>query len=93
MKAVSPYSTSEEVSHAISHGIGVLASLFGLYLMLELSSAADFWRQLSGWVFGLSLILLYGSSTLYHSVQNLKHKLWLRKLDHSAIFILSLIHI
>jgi hemolysin III len=87
-KAATSYSAVEEVSHAISHGLGVLASVVGLYLMLQLSADADFWRQLSSWVFGLSLVLLYGSSTLYHSVQDLKHKLWLRKLDHSAIFVL-----
>lgn len=88
IKAATSYSASEELSHAISHGLGVLASLVGLYLMVELTATTDFWRQVSSWVFGLSLILLYGSSTLYHSVQDLKHKLWLRKLDHSAIFIL-----
>ena len=87
-KAATSYSKVEEVSHAISHGLGVLASGVGLYLMLQLSADSDFWRQLSSWVFGLSLVLLYGSSTLYHSVQDLKHKLWLRKLDHSAIFVL-----
>jgi hemolysin III len=87
-KTATSYSAVEEVSHAISHGLGVLASVVGLYLMLQLSADADFWRQLSSWVFGLSLVLLYGSSTLYHSVQDLKHKLWLRKLDHSAIFVL-----
>ncbi|RVT49080.1 hemolysin III family protein [Rheinheimera sediminis] len=88
MKAVTSYSATEEVSHAISHGVGVFASLIGLYLMLELSAEADIWRQISSWVFGLSLILLYGSSTLYHAIHNQQHKLWLRKLDHSAIFVL-----
>ncbi|OGO77305.1 MAG: hemolysin III, partial [Chromatiales bacterium RIFOXYA1_FULL_46_5] len=88
MKAVTSYSATEELSHAISHGLGVLASVVGLYLMLELTANTDLWRQASSWVFGLSLILLYGSSTLYHSIQDLNHKLWLRKLDHSAIFIL-----
>lgn len=88
MKAVTSYSATEEVSHAISHGVGVFASLIGLYLMLKLSAEADIWRQISSWVFGLSLILLYGSSTLYHAIHNQQHKLWLRKLDHSAIFVL-----
>jgi hemolysin III len=88
MKTVTSYSATEELSHAISHGIGLFASVLGLCLMLQLTAAADFWSQLSSWVFGLSLILLYGSSTLYHSIQDLKAKLWLRKLDHSAIFIL-----
>lgn len=88
MKIVKPYSQSEELSHSVSHGIGLLASVFGLVLMLQLSADSDFWRQLSSWVFGLSLMLLYGSSTLYHWVTELHYKAQLRKLDHSAIFVL-----
>lgn len=88
MKKVTSYSALEELSHAISHGIGVLVSVLALYLMLQQTSDTDVWRQISSWVFGLSLILLYASSTLYHSVNHQNYKLWLRKLDHSAIFIL-----
>ncbi len=88
MKKVTSYSALEELSHAISHGIGVLVSVLALYLMLQQTSDTDVWRQISSWVFGLSLILLYASSTLYHSVHYQNYKLWLRKLDHSAIFIL-----
>lgn len=88
MKKVTSYSALEELSHAISHGIGVLVSVLALYLMLQQTSDTDVWRQISSWVFGLSLILLYASSTLYHSVNHQNYKLCLRKLDHSAIFIL-----
>jgi hemolysin III len=39
-------------------------------------------------VYGLSLIVLYGASTLYHSTTSPKHKEIFRILDHSCIYLL-----
>lgn len=80
------YSKVEEISHSISHGLGFVASVIGLVLMLLASH--DGWQVASALVFGLSLCLLYASSTCYHACQTDSWKLTLRKLDHCAIFIL-----
>ena len=83
------YSPIEEHLHAISHGIGALLSVVALILMWQLSvQANDNWRLFSSIVYGGSLILLYSSSTLYHSIHRIEIKRRLRQLDHAAIFIL-----
>ena len=83
------YSPIEEHLHAISHGIGAILSVVALILMWQLSvQANDNWRLFSSIVYGVSLILLYSSSTLYHSIHRIEIKRRLRQLDHAAIFIL-----
>lgn len=83
------YSPIEEHLHAISHGIGAILSVVALILMLQLSiQANDNWRLFGSIIYGSSLILLYSSSTLYHSIQHTEIKHRLRQLDHAAIFIL-----
>lgn len=83
------YSPIEEHLHAISHGIGAILSVVALILMLQLSiQANDNWRLFGSVIYGSSLILLYSSSTLYHSIQHTEIKHRLRQLDHAAIFIL-----
>lgn len=81
------YSRFEEQSHSVSHGVGVAASLLALLLMLQ-KAGNDGWQLAASLVFGLSLALLYGCSTLYHAWPAGPGKLLLRKLDHSAIFVL-----
>jgi hemolysin III len=83
------YSFGEELVNSISHGIGVLLSLAGLILLLVAAAAsqADAWRIVSFSIYGGTLLLLYLSSTLYHSIPNMKAKKILRIFDHSAIFI------
>ncbi len=84
-----PYSPLEELLHAVSHGIGAVLSVIALVLMLLLSvQTGDNWHLASSIIYGSSLILLYSSSTLYHSIQRMAVKHRLRQLDHAAIFIL-----
>lgn len=83
------YSPIEEHFHAISHGIGAILSVVALILMIQVATqAGDNWRLISSIVYGCSLILLYSSSTLYHSIHHTQSKRRLRQLDHAAIFIL-----
>ena len=50
--------------------------------------AKDTWAMVSGIVFGSSMILLYISSTLYHSFTSHKLKQLFQIFDHSAIYLL-----
>ncbi|MDX3773017.1 hemolysin III family protein [Chromatiaceae bacterium AAb-1] len=89
MSVTTPYSVSEEIAHAITHGIGALLSISALILLLIVAVRyGDNWHLVSSIVYGSSLILLYSSSTLYHAIGKLKLKQRLRKLDHAAIFLL-----
>lgn len=89
MSSVTHYSPFEEILHAVTHGIGAVLSVAALVIMLSIAVAVnDPWYLASSLIYGISLILLYTSSTLYHSVKNKTIKRRLRQLDHAAIFLL-----
>jgi hemolysin III len=74
--------------NSLSHLIGTLASVAGLALLVWIAARqGDPWKLASFSIYGLTLVILYGCSTLYHSL-NGKRKQFFRKLDHHAIFLL-----
>ncbi len=83
------YTVGEEIFNSVSHGVGVLLSIAALVLLIVFASIPfDGYGLASGLVFGISLILLYTMSMVYHIVQNEKGKKVLRIFDHCSIFIL-----
>lgn len=83
------YSFAEELANSISHGVGILLGIVGLAVLVGFAAVYGGAKHIVGVsVFGLSMILLYTASTLYHSVTHLKVKDILRTLDHSAIYLL-----
>ncbi len=79
---------AEHILNSVSHGIGVLMSIFALsFLIMHSNSGSELFGIL---VFGISLIFLYLSSTLYHAFpQNMKKvRALFRRFDHSAIYLL-----
>lgn len=84
-----PYSSLEEILHSASHGLGLLLSIAGLILLVDLSLVRGDARLVTACgVFGVTLILLYLASTLYHGIRDPRAKRVLRTLDHSAIYLL-----
>jgi hemolysin III len=74
--------------NAWTHLVGTLLAFFGVGALVAMAVATgDPWRIVSVAVFGSTLILLYGASTLYHSLRG-RAKLVLRKLDHLSIYLL-----
>ncbi len=83
------YTVGEEIFNSVSHGVGVLLSVAALVLLIVFAAIrSDGYGLASGLVFGISLILLYSMSMVYHIVQNEKGKKVLRIFDHCSIFIL-----
>lgn len=83
------YSGAEEITHAITHGIGAILSIVALVLLLSTAlHYGNSWHLTSSIIYGTSLILLYSSSTLYHAITNQSLKRRFRQLDHAAIFLL-----
>jgi hemolysin III len=83
------YPLSEEIAHAITHGVGLALSLAGLAaLVVAASPRGDAWQLAGASVFGVALVLLYAASTLYHSLPRGRGKEVFRRLDHAAIFLL-----
>ena len=82
-------SLGEEITNSITHGVGIGLSIAALVILVVLASRrGDAWRIVSFSIYGASLILLYMSSTLYHSFVNPKIKKIFRIIDHSAIYLL-----
>ena len=78
----------EEKLNAISHGIGVLFGVVALLLMGNNDSGKSFWSFESVILYGLTIIVLFSASTLYHSVSSEKHKHYFRIIDHISIYFL-----
>ena len=86
---IAPYSFWEELVNSITHGAGILLSVAALVLLIVFSSIyGDARHIVSCTIFGVSLLLLYSSSTLYHSFRKENLKKIFKKFDHSCIYIL-----
>ncbi|WP_223670739.1 PAQR family membrane homeostasis protein TrhA [Kangiella shandongensis] len=83
------YSINEEIANALSHAIGALLSVSAMTLMI-MDSLEPFngWKLGSSIVYGLSLVMLFTTSTLYHSFQPEPVKKVFQTLDHCAIYFL-----
>ena len=80
---------AEEIGNATTHGMGALLSLAALTLLIVFASNQDdVLKLVSGIVFGVSLLLMYLSSTVYHSMTNPRVKHLFRILDHASIYLL-----
>ncbi|ACF14823.1 channel protein, hemolysin III family [Chloroherpeton thalassium ATCC 35110] len=83
------YTIGEEIANGITHGVGTVLSIIGLILLVRLANEfGDVWWMVSFCIYGGSMILLYLTSTLYHSIQNPKVKYFFRILDHANIYLL-----
>jgi len=83
------FSKREEITNAITHGIGALLSVAALVLLIVFSSLyGTIWHIISFAIFGSTLVILYVMSTLYHSLTPIKAKKLFRKFDHMSIFLL-----
>lgn len=78
-----------EKFNSVTHLIGSTLSVSGLSILVTIAVVqGDPWKVVSFTVYGTTLVLLYGFSTVYHSVKNPRAKAILRKLDHNAIYLL-----
>src|SRR3954454_6347115 len=89
MSDIKTYSVREEIAHSAIHGLGIALSIVGLIaLVLAARRTGDPWDVVASAVYGVTLILLYLASTLYHGIPHTGAKRILRVLDHSAIYLL-----
>ncbi|UTW06963.1 PAQR family membrane homeostasis protein TrhA [Pseudomonas benzenivorans] len=74
--------------NAWTHLVGaLLAALGAIWLLVLASLQGDPWKIVSMAIYGLTLLLLYSISTLYHSLRG-RAKTIMRKLDHLSIYLL-----
>ena len=83
-------SKGEAIANSLTHGLGVGLSILGLILLIYRAvNLGTVWHVVSFTIYGVSLILLYLASTVYHSTPAAKP--WnriLQRLDHAAIYVL-----
>jgi hemolysin III len=83
------YSVGEEIANSMTHGVGVVFSIAGLAVLTAFASVfGTAWHIVSCSIYGATQILLYTTSTLYHSIPQPRAKAILRVFDHAAIFLL-----
>jgi hemolysin III len=89
MPAAEPYSRPEERLHSLTAALGVAAMLVGIpWLVVKAAENAGAWRVVGALAFGCGGLLMFATSTLYHAARRPTAKAVLRRLDHSAIYLL-----
>ncbi|MGB7202671.1 MAG: hemolysin III family protein [Pyrinomonadaceae bacterium] len=79
----------EEFANTITHGFGLLLSVAGFTSLVILASLRGGALLIAGCIiYGLSLVVLYAASTMYHGTTSTKLKARLQIVDHCCIYLL-----
>ena len=78
----------EEHFNAATHALGALLGIAGFILLIIYESKKTEWSLFSVIVYGLSIIILFSASALYHSVKSEKNRHFFRIVDHISIYLL-----
>ncbi len=87
-KIIHIYAPQEERINALSHAFGAILAVIATILMLIKGSDLSLGQFFGLSVYGLSLVLLFSSSAIYHFSVDEKKRHWYKKLDHTAIYYL-----
>jgi hemolysin III len=83
------FSKEEELANAISHGVGLFLAIVASTLLIAVAIMnKNAWQILSTSIFGFTLITLYFSSTMNHSLLQGKAKDFFHNFDQIAIYLL-----
>ncbi|MGE7021556.1 PAQR family membrane homeostasis protein TrhA [Solibacillus cecembensis] len=83
----SSYSAKEEFWNGLTHGVAALLTIPATLLLIEKAQMNGSQTEMISYIiFGISMFCLYFASTMYHIWPT--HKVFLKKLDHSSIFLL-----
>lgn len=88
-KDIKHYSPAEERINIGSHAVGFIFSIVALVLLVSHASInGNAWHIVSFSIFGVSLMVLFAASTVYHSAKNPSFRRKMRIVDHAAIYVL-----
>ena len=82
------FPVAEELAHSLTHGAGLLLGIAALVLLVVASRRGAAIHVVACSLYGATLVLLYGASTLYHALPPGRGKRVFGTLDHAAIFLL-----
>ncbi|MBR4288001.1 MAG: hemolysin III family protein [Clostridia bacterium] len=84
-----PYTRAEEICNMTTHIVG---GAFGIFALLFCVGKAflneNVWGIVSSFVYGVSIILLFTMSSIYHGLIPVKAKKVFRVIDHCTIYLL-----
>ncbi|WP_404441886.1 hemolysin III family protein [Sutcliffiella horikoshii] len=81
------FTKGEEIANTITHGIGILTSIAALVLLIVFSAINGTPLHLATFiVYGITMLMLYTSSTLLHALPKGRAKNVFEILDHSSIY-------
>jgi hemolysin III len=79
----------EEVANTITHGAGLVLSIIGFVVLLAIAVLrGEVLSIVAVIIYGLSLVTLYGASTVYHSTTSPTMKRRMQVADHCGIYLL-----
>ena len=89
MDSINNFTLIEEIWHAITHGLGLLLSIIGLVILVAFAVLnGSLLAIISSAIYGTTLVVMYGSSTLYHAITHKKIKELFQTFDHASIYLL-----
>lgn len=86
-KYLSKQTRLEERLNTWSHAIGAVLGIAGLVLLIMQQQGTP-WSLFSVLVYGMSIIVLFSASALYHAVKSEQRKHYFRIVDHISIYLL-----
>ncbi|MBB4228112.1 MULTISPECIES: PAQR family membrane homeostasis protein TrhA [Rhizobium] len=83
------YDRYELIADGIVHGVGLALALVGATVLIFYATVWSSYGEIAAaWIYGVGLVLTLGISFSYNAWPVSPTKWYLRRLDHSAIFIL-----
>ena len=82
-----PQTLGEEIANSVSHGVALLAALAAVPFLIAAAWPLRLASFIGAIVFGITMVLLYTASTLYHALPPGRAKRVFLKLDHGAIYL------
>ena len=81
--------SAEELANTVTHGLGLVLSVIGSIVLMVLAALWGDGMAIAGClIYGLSLVILYAASTIYHSTTSPAMKRRMQIADHCGIYLL-----
>ncbi len=77
----------EEQLNTFTHAVGAFLGIAGLVILLVKQNGSP-WSLFSVLIYGISVIILFTASTLYHAAKTERRKHYFRIVDHVSIYLL-----
>lgn len=81
------FSKEEEISNSITHGIGLILSIAALVILIVFAALyGNAWHVVSFTLYGVTMVILYTSSTMLHALRPGRAKDFFEIMDHTSIY-------